>query len=93
MKVLLKIKSGCIRIMIMRIQILVRLREGVLDVQGKAVERNLPEHGIGHVRLGKLIELDVEADSFAAAKEKLIPLCQTVLTNPILETFEIREAH
>lgn len=76
----------------MRVQILVRLKEGVLDVQGKAVERNLPEQGIEHVRLGKLIELDVDADSFEAAKDKLIPLCQNVLTNPILETFEIREA-
>ena len=75
----------------MKIQILVRLKEGVLDVQGKAVERNIPESGINHIRLGKLIEMDVDVATLEEAKQKLDPLCKTVLTNPILENFEIRE--
>ena len=55
----------------MRLQILVRLKPGVLDVQGKAVEAALTNVGINsaaNVRIGRLVELDIEAEDFDSAK-------------------------
>ena len=79
----------------MKIQVLVRLKPGVLDVQGKAVEGGLK--GLGHrevsgVRIGRLIELNVKADSFEGARTKVEDLCKKLLANPIIETYEIRQA-
>lgn len=78
----------------MKVQVLVRLKAGVLDVQGKAVENGIKGMGlkdIGDVRIGRLIELDVVAKSFSEAREKAEVLCQKLLANPIIENFEIRE--
>ncbi len=78
----------------MRIQVLVRLKPGVLDVQGKAVEHSLAELGsdASNVRVGKLIELDVKAVNFDKAKEKVEELCTKLLANTIIENYEIRAA-
>ena len=79
----------------MKLQVLVRLKPGVLDVQGKAVEngiRNLGFEHIDQVRIGKLVELNIEASSFEAARAKVEELCQKLLANPIIETYEIRKA-
>jgi phosphoribosylformylglycinamidine synthase subunit PurS len=74
----------------MKIQILVRLKSGVLDVQGKAVEHGLGDAALSNVRIGKLIELEIDAPNADAAKEKVTELCQKVLVNPVMETFEIK---
>ncbi len=79
----------------MKVQVLVRLKPGVLDVQGKAVERSLVETGsaaVHDVRIGKLIEMVVDAPSFEEAKAQVSKLCDTLLVNPIIENYEIREA-
>jgi phosphoribosylformylglycinamidine synthase PurS subunit len=67
-------------------RVLIRPKEGLLDPQGKAVERALPAlgfEGISHVRVGRLVEL--EADDEARLEE----LCEKLLANPLIEDFEI----
>ena len=78
----------------MKVQVLVRLKAGVLDVQGKAVENGLKGAGIGevsHIRIGRLIEMDVDATSFDDAKKKTTKLCEDLLANTIIENYEIRQ--
>lgn len=77
----------------MKIQVLVRLKPGVLDVQGKAVENGLHSNGvlgITDVRIGRLIEMDIECENFDEAKKKASTLCEDLLANTIIENFEIR---
>ena len=65
---------------------LIRPKEGILDPQGKAVERALPALGfedVSHVRVGRMVELEAgDEDEIAALTEKL-------LANPLIEDFEI----
>ena len=63
----------------------------LLDPQGKAVRKNLPNvgvTGVQDVRIGKRIELRVEAESEAAAREQVEKACKAVLSNPIMEGYE-----
>jgi phosphoribosylformylglycinamidine synthase len=67
-------------------RVLIRPKEGILDPQGKAVERALPAlgfEGIEHVHVGRLVALDVEDT------ERLGELCEKLLANPLIEDFEI----
>ena len=80
----------------MRIKIFVRLKEGVLDPQGKAVERSL--HSLGYqevqdVRVGKYIEISLDAPSRPAAEARIREMCDKLLANPVIEDyrFEIQE--
>jgi phosphoribosylformylglycinamidine synthase len=67
-------------------RVLIRPKEGILEPQGKAVERALPAlgfEGISHVRVGRLVELETDdPDSLSA-------LCEKLLANPLIEDFEI----
>lgn len=77
----------------MRLQVFVRLKPGVLDVQGKAVENGLAQlgfDGVKNVRIGKLIELDVAGNSDAAVQVKIKEICESLLANPVIEDYEIR---
>lgn len=77
----------------MRAQVLVRLKSGVLDVQGKAIERGLSDNGfqgIGDIRVGKLIELTVKATTEEAGRKEVETVCQKLLANPIIENYEIK---
>jgi phosphoribosylformylglycinamidine synthase len=67
-------------------RVLVRPKAGILDPQGQAVERALPAlgfEGVANVRVGRLIELDVED---AAA---LPQMCERLLANPLIEDYDI----
>jgi phosphoribosylformylglycinamidine synthase len=78
----------------MRFQVLVRLKEGVLDVQGKAVESGLQDKkfsNIKNVRVGRVIELDVEGNSIDLARGQVEEVCKLLLANPVIERFEIKE--
>jgi phosphoribosylformylglycinamidine synthase PurS subunit len=70
-------------------RVLIRPKEGILDPQGKAVERALPAlgfSGIDHVRVGRMVELEVDdADQLPA-------LCEKLLANPLVEDYEIESA-
>jgi phosphoribosylformylglycinamidine synthase subunit PurS len=66
--------------------VLIRPKEGLLDPQGKAVERALPAlgfEGISHVRVGRLVELEAEDGT------RLEELCERLLANPLIEDFEV----
>jgi phosphoribosylformylglycinamidine synthase subunit PurS len=67
-------------------RVLIRPKEGLLDPQGKAVERALPAlgfEGISHVRVGRLVELEAEDGA------RLEELCEKLLANPLIEDFEV----
>jgi phosphoribosylformylglycinamidine synthase len=76
----------------MKLRVLIRLKPGILDVQGSAVQRALAGLGFGDVRelrVGKLIEIDVEAASVAAARQRVDEMCRKLLANIILEDYTI----
>jgi phosphoribosylformylglycinamidine synthase len=78
----------------MRYRVLVRLKAGVLDVQGKAVENGLKDRNldaIRNVRVGKVVEMDVEGLAPDAAKKQVDEVCRTLLANPVIESYEIME--
>ncbi|HET9162708.1 MAG TPA: phosphoribosylformylglycinamidine synthase subunit PurS [Solirubrobacterales bacterium] len=69
-----------------RARVLIRPKEGILDPQGKAVERALPAlgfEGVGHVRVGRMVELEAEDPA------RIPELCEKLLANPLIEDFEI----
>ena len=70
----------------------VTLRQSILDPKGKAAHHALQNLGIKKekkVRIGKFIELDVNADSEASAKEIVESACSKLLANEVMEDFEI----
>jgi phosphoribosylformylglycinamidine synthase PurS subunit len=70
----------------MQVRVLVRPKAGILDPQGQAVERALPAlgfQGVGEVRIGRLIELELEDPS------QLAQMCERLLCNPLIEDYEI----
>jgi phosphoribosylformylglycinamidine synthase subunit PurS len=74
----------------MRVKIFVSLKKGVLDPQGKAVERSL--HSLGYqevqdVRVGKFVELNLQAGSREAAEDRIREMCDRLLANPVIENF------
>jgi phosphoribosylformylglycinamidine synthase len=71
----------------LKARVLIRPKEGILDPQGKAVERALPAlgfEGIGNVHVGRMVEL--ETDDL----EHLAELCEKLLANPLIEDYEIQ---
>jgi phosphoribosylformylglycinamidine synthase subunit PurS len=76
----------------MKLRVLIRLKPGILDVQGSAVQRALAGLGFGDLRdlrVGKLIEIDVEAASAAAGRQRVDEMCRKLLANTILEDYTI----
>jgi phosphoribosylformylglycinamidine synthase subunit PurS len=67
-------------------------RSGILDPQGKAVERSLPHlaiAGVTGVRVGRRVELTVEAADEGAARAIVERLAGELLSNPLMESYEI----
>ncbi|MEX0992829.1 MAG: phosphoribosylformylglycinamidine synthase subunit PurS [Solirubrobacterales bacterium] len=76
----------------MKIRILVRPKEGILDPQGQAVERALPALGfddVSNVHVGRLIELEVADGDAAAAQVRVAEMCEQLLANPLIESYEV----
>jgi phosphoribosylformylglycinamidine synthase subunit PurS len=72
-----------------RARVLIRPKEGILDPQGQTVERALPAlgfSGVSHVHVGRMVELDVDDPS------QLDRMCEQLLSNPLIEDYEILEA-
>lgn len=70
----------------------IKLRKNILDVQGKTVQHALHSTDfpmIENVRIGKYVELDVEAENEEKAREILTDACNKLIANPIIEDFEI----
>jgi phosphoribosylformylglycinamidine synthase len=75
-----------------KVRVLVRLKSGILDVQGAAVQRALGGLGFGDVRglrVGKLIEVDVDAPTPERARARVDEMCRKLLANTILEDYTI----
>jgi phosphoribosylformylglycinamidine synthase subunit PurS len=71
--------------------VLVRPKEGILDPQGQAVESALEHLGfaVRDARVGRLVELEVEAADADAARAEVERMCEQLLANPLIESYEI----
>ncbi|WP_028778363.1 phosphoribosylformylglycinamidine synthase subunit PurS [Shimazuella kribbensis] len=70
--------------------IFVTLKESVLDPQGVAVKGSLHTMGyseVSDVRIGKRLEVSLDASSQAAAEEAVTLMCQKLFSNPVIEDF------
>lgn len=75
----------------MKVRILVRLKPGVLDPQGRAVHHALEGmgfEGVDDVRVGRMIEMDVADDT---GDETLKTMCEKLLANMVIEDFAIEK--
>ena len=76
----------------MRVRVLVRLKPGIMDVQGAAVQRALAGLGFSELtdlRVGKVIDLAIDGTSPAEARARVDEMCRQLLANPILEDYVI----
>ena len=75
----------------MRATILVRPKSGILDPQGQAVEGSLRKLGfnVSEARVGRLVDVDVNATSADEARIELRRMCEQLLANPLIESYEI----
>ena len=75
----------------MKVTVLVRPRDGILDPQGQAIDRSL--QGLGYpsrgVRAGKVFDLELDVADGGAAESQARELAERVLTNPLIEQFEV----
>jgi phosphoribosylformylglycinamidine synthase subunit PurS len=74
-----------------KVTVLVRPKEGILDPQGQAVEGSLRKLGfaVGGARVGRLLDLEVDAPSAEEAKAQVERMCQELLANPLIESFDV----
>ena len=76
----------------MKVRVLVRLRPGIMDVQGAAVQRALIGLGFADLRdlrVGKVVEVEVDAASESIARSRVDEMCKKLLANPVLEDYTI----
>ena len=75
----------------MRATVVVRPKQGILDPQGQAVASSLRALGfpVDEARVGRVVDLEVDADDAAAARAQLERMCEQLLANPLIESFEI----
>jgi len=72
--------------------VVVSLKEGLLDPQGKAIEGAVPALGwdnVSAVRVGKYLELTIEAEDRAAAAAQVEEMSRRFLSNPVIEDFRV----
>ncbi len=78
-----------------RFEVVVDLKPGLADPQGKAIEDAVPSMGwtgVGEVRVGKHISLTVEAESEDDARTLVEEMARRLLSNPVIEDFRILSA-
>ncbi len=76
----------------MRARIFVRLKQGILDVQGTAIKRALEGlgfHEVRDLRMGKVLEVELEPQDPARARPRLEEMCRKLLANPVLEEYTV----
>jgi phosphoribosylformylglycinamidine synthase subunit PurS len=78
----------------MKATVLVRPKPGILDPQGQAVESSLRHLGfaIDSARVGRLVDLEVEATDATEARAAIERMCEQLLANPLIESYEIEVA-
>lgn len=81
--------------MTLKAKVHIFLKNGVLDVQGKAVEGALGGLGwtdVSNVRVGKVLEFDLKASDKAAAETEVKAMCEKLLANTVIESYRIEVA-
>ena len=75
----------------MKATVLVRPKPGILDPQGQAVESSLRQLGfpVGDARVGRVGDLEVESADPATARAEVERMCEQLLANPLIESYEI----
>ncbi|MBA2462813.1 MAG: phosphoribosylformylglycinamidine synthase subunit PurS [Actinobacteria bacterium] len=75
----------------MKATVLVRPKTGILDPQGEAVRASLRTLGfdVGGARVGRLVDLELQAETAQQAREQVERMCEQLLANPLIESFEI----
>ena len=75
----------------MRATVLVRPKEGILDPQGEAVLGALRhlDFTVDEVRIGRLVDIKLQAENAEAARAEVGRMCEQLLANPLIESFEI----
>ena len=74
----------------MKARVIVTLKSGILDPQGRAVEGSLKSlgfKGVGSVRVGRYIVVDIDAPSKAEATAAVKQMCDQLLANPNIEDY------
>ena len=73
-------------------EVLIYLKDGILDTQGKAVARSLTRLGYNEplVRVGKYIQIDLDASSETEARNKVESMCKDLLVNDIIEDYSAK---
>jgi phosphoribosylformylglycinamidine synthase len=71
--------------------VFVRPKPGILDPQGEAVQSSLRHLGfeVAEARVGRVIDLEVEEGDPVRARERVDAMCRQLLTNPLIESYEI----
>jgi phosphoribosylformylglycinamidine synthase subunit PurS len=70
----------------------VTLKPGIADPQGQTIEKALPAlgyDGVSQVRVGKMIELQLDASDPDEAKRRVEEMCEKLLANPVIEAYEV----
>ena len=78
----------------MRATVLVRPKPGILDPQGQAVESSLRHLGfeVGEARVGRLVDVELPIEDRSEALAQIERMCEQLLTNPLIESYEIELA-
>lgn len=77
----------------MKVEVIVRLKEGVLDPQGKAIHHALDSLGykeVQSVSTGKIITLEVKGDNPKTIQKQVNAMCETLLANLVIEDYQIK---
>jgi phosphoribosylformylglycinamidine synthase subunit PurS len=74
-----------------RATVLVRPKQGILDPQGDAVETALEHLGfsVSTARVGKVVDLEIDATDPAEARVQVEKMCEQLLANPLMESYEV----
>ena len=77
----------------MKAEVIVRLKEGVLDPHGKAIHHALESlgyQGVESVKVGKIITLEIAGNDKADIQKKVESMCDTLLANTVIEDYSIK---
>ena len=78
----------------MKVRVLITPKVGVLEPEGRALQRALEDLGYAQVKdaqIGKLITLELDVEDPERARELVREMCEKLLANPVIEQYEIRE--
>jgi len=75
------------------VEVRITPRTGILDPEGETIARaldNLGYEGVGSVRAGRLVRLEIDAASADDARRSVRRMCEELIANPVIEDFEVR---